>query len=857
MAHSLLEEEDEALKETEGITEIIKLDPSRMDGVFAPANGAPFLLVKSIANDTGGAAMTATATETETITTEEAATDTGTDEAAKAATAEAGEAAKDSGGSDGEEDEGAEGETDDDGGAEADAGAAKAAEPEPHVTRAAIKAARGAYETARREYEATEPTTKGALDGTDVLRARAEWNTWRALGKSQGLDGTEDGRARWVAKHLADEAAPELDEAVIKAEVAVYKRTFTTEQRRKAADAGHALADGSYPIENTGDLDNAAILAASGHGNVSGAKRLIARRAKELGVANPLDSKDGDDSKTSKGAEPAVAEDATATEAEALLDPETAITKAMAAGLISRQVADSLLAKVRRDLPASTQPVAAHREPDGAYVEAFERDAGLPSDSDGKGDKIPAPVAEAGTIPPANASTDIMAERVGKQVPYSLQRMHDALCPAYDEADVLGAYPALKSVMDAVGSSWLREQAMAKQAAGKTKKAARLAELAASADQLKTADPAALADARASLRKAFTDAYPDTKIRPQSGMSPGSFHRPWITAGHEANSPAVTGTQATTPTPPSMNVPEPQQFQRGNLTAGHEAPSPGDHGPNNPHPPGSSGNEYYSASEQMMASAAMRSIHDHIQATFAGCCPMAPARHALPTGLGMGASNSPETKVPMSMGGIPTVGKAAEHNGATVTTVEPQALADLAAALAQLAKTTSPDDDSDSGDSKAFGGNQAPPFGKPKKKKGAKKEMIAALKEAAEAGAAAALAAMKDTSDGAAVQAIVAEQLRTIGDRYDSQISSLTKQVEELGSQPDPAQAPVRGQMSRPESAAPVEKRSLIDEHRAAKAAQVAAEREAFTDYVRMQAQSADPKIRSRAEEVLRTIPAP
>lgn len=71
-------------------------------------------------------------------------------------------------------------------------------------------------------------------------------------------------------------------------EVAVYKRSFSAADRRKAADAGHALKDGSYPIENSGDLDNAATLARSGHGDAEGAKSLIARRAKELGVSNPL-----------------------------------------------------------------------------------------------------------------------------------------------------------------------------------------------------------------------------------------------------------------------------------------------------------------------------------------------------------------------------------------------------------------------------------------------------------------------------------------------------------------------------------------------------------------------------------------
>jgi hypothetical protein len=55
-------------------------------------------------------------------------------------------------------------------------------------------------------------------------------------------------------------------------------------KRDRAKAAGHALPDGSYPIENEHDLHSAAVLAASGHGDVSAAKSLIRRRAKDLGV---------------------------------------------------------------------------------------------------------------------------------------------------------------------------------------------------------------------------------------------------------------------------------------------------------------------------------------------------------------------------------------------------------------------------------------------------------------------------------------------------------------------------------------------------------------------------------------------
>jgi hypothetical protein len=69
-------------------------------------------------------------------------------------------------------------------------------------------------------------------------------------------------------------------------------REFSADERKKHAAEGNALPDGSYPIPDKDALRRAAVLARSGHGDVAAAKRLIARRAKALGVANPLDTDD-------------------------------------------------------------------------------------------------------------------------------------------------------------------------------------------------------------------------------------------------------------------------------------------------------------------------------------------------------------------------------------------------------------------------------------------------------------------------------------------------------------------------------------------------------------------------------------
>jgi hypothetical protein len=81
-------------------------------------------------------------------------------------------------------------------------------------------------------------------------------------------------------------------------EVAKAPREFSAAEREKHAKAGNALPDGSYPIPDKDALRRAAILARSGHGNVAAAKKLIAKRAKELGVPNPLDDESDDTSKS-------------------------------------------------------------------------------------------------------------------------------------------------------------------------------------------------------------------------------------------------------------------------------------------------------------------------------------------------------------------------------------------------------------------------------------------------------------------------------------------------------------------------------------------------------------------------------
>lgn len=129
-------------------------------------------------------------------------------------------------------------------------------------------------------------------------------------------------------------SAPAIDVAELAkavAEALKDSRTFTADQRSKQADRGNALPDGSYPIPDADALRRAAILARSKHGNYKAARKLIARRAKELGVANPLKS----DTAGKSVAEPKPIND---TENAGQDEPTGGLSKADVEGLVEAAV---------------------------------------------------------------------------------------------------------------------------------------------------------------------------------------------------------------------------------------------------------------------------------------------------------------------------------------------------------------------------------------------------------------------------------------------------------------------------------------------------------------------------------------
>ena len=147
--------------------------------------------------------------------------------------------------------------------------------------------------------EAQELKSGQAGEISDIIQlacaAEAIW-CWRTGEEAVSTGSVMPATALMQSAKSAGLTPEELD--LIRA--GLLKAKYSAADRRKMAEEGNALSDGSYPVGDEADLKSAAILAQSGHGDVDGAKRLIGRRAKELGVKNPLEGDASDDTAKSQ-----------------------------------------------------------------------------------------------------------------------------------------------------------------------------------------------------------------------------------------------------------------------------------------------------------------------------------------------------------------------------------------------------------------------------------------------------------------------------------------------------------------------------------------------------------------------------
>jgi predicted RNA-binding Zn-ribbon protein involved in translation (DUF1610 family) len=311
---------------------------------------------------------------------------------------------------------------------------------------------------------------------------------------------------------------------------------------------------------------------------------------------------------------------------------------------------------------SNISPVPAHREPDGAAIEAFEHDADLPTDPD-------------------RAAMKAAQRHVAAGAPSDLATLHDHLCSAFDPADVAKCYPTDAISMLSVGE-W-QEKAFDSAASDPVEKAQEMTRLWQHAVTLKSADPEVIAEIRAEAYKNFRDAHPGPGSFPTPmELNPTHFRRTRIESGHAEYSPAPLGSiDGHVPTGHMCA----DDFNRAHLKDGHAEQSPSNKNQviePAPLPPGM-GRTYYRNAEREAAKSAMAAMHDHIAQTFPDLCPQSgPGRGGeapvgerpvpLPVGKSEGAVvEEPSKLVSKAQKLIAKAQKAAEAAGLDGVLVDP------------------------------------------------------------------------------------------------------------------------------------------------------------------------------------------
>jgi hypothetical protein len=279
---------------------------------------------------------------------------------------------------------------------------------------------------------------------------------------------------------------------------------------------------------------------------------------------------------------------------------------------------------------AGTDPVPAHREPDGPFIEALERDAQLPTAPDG---------------PHLDPSLKAAQRLKSLSVPNDMGALHDLLCAAFHPDAAVKAHPG--HGLAALDVDAWQAKALDAAVSAPLDQARTATQMWQHAVTLKSAPADMLEDLRAEAHKAFRDANPGPGSFPQpTELSPARFNRPYIAAGHASPGTAYDG-------PISAAVPsghaQAADYQRGPLAAGHAEDSPSNKGAAAmiepaPLPPGM-GRTYYTNAQRDSARSAMAAMHDHIAQTFPDLCPM--------SGPGVGgepAAGARPVPVPAGMG---------------------------------------------------------------------------------------------------------------------------------------------------------------------------------------------------------------
>lgn len=415
--------------------------------------------------------------------------------------------------------------------------------------------------------------------------------------------------------------------AIADAESEITKRDINTATRRQLASRGHALPDGSYPIANTEDLQNAAVLARSGHGNVSGAKSLIERRAKELGVANPLSNPD-----SQKGESVA---DATIPQPEAVKEADPDVTK----DPVDTEDEQPKTKKAKKPKGGKKMPPwlagdDADKPADADAEKGLKDTPEAASGAKDAPDMKPAPLPEMKESPAKDfmKAEDDLSENpeIAAMVRFKtlgidtdMGRLHDLTCPAFSP-DQVSKYHPMSDLKNTIDERVFQRKALEAAAGKSLSEAMDMQAVWQAASTLKGTSEALLNSIRLELHKAFRDANPGPTSYPSPGcVSPGKFNRPVISGGHATNSPGY-GSPNSSPSVASGPVEGAGSFDRPPLGAGHQSPSPSFMKNDFEVPTGAGTTQRltYAHMEKEQALAALSRLHSHLGSVVPNICPM-------------------------------------------------------------------------------------------------------------------------------------------------------------------------------------------------------------------------------------------
>lgn len=463
---------------------------------------------------------------------------------------------------------------------------------------------------------------------------------------------------------LADDVSEDVYKAISDDEAAVLgkdHREFSAEERRHQAAQGNSLPDGSYPIPDTDALRRAAILARSGHGNAAAARRLIARRARELGVGNPLEGENSkevvpDEVKLDQNGEsgPAVSPVGKIPGAhkpgEPLESPcPPSVSKADMPECGDGDNDEDDKPNIKKPNSAVDSPKAAMKPKKGKKLPPW---LNKPSGGDGDSScKMEHEHTEKCHTPPDAAAGvsghNMQAAPVPSSMPESpakphmkgltesaymrfktvgidsdMGMLHDMTCPAYHPDDVSKYYPLADFTTLIDEDLWQRKALTA--ATGKSlSEAMEAQQVWQAAILLKGTDQGLLNDFRVEAYKAFRDANPGPSSYPTPGsISAERFNRPVLGGGHAQNSSGY-GSPNSSPHVAS-GAPNAHHFDRPPLGAGHQSPSPSfmKGGFEYPTEQGVPTHIQYAEIEKEKARRALSMLHDHMIHMFTSVCPM-------------------------------------------------------------------------------------------------------------------------------------------------------------------------------------------------------------------------------------------